>query len=99
MVLSLVGQARVLAVLLVLLADKIIGGNMKIWQQMKKLCSVVVEMATISQLMVARSLVGKRINIAVADKMIGDNMKVQQQKWRLYVIVVVVVAVTRLIMV
>ena len=59
-----VGQAGVLAVLLVLLADKILGGNMKIGQQKKELCLFLVEMATISQLIVARSLVGKRIGVA-----------------------------------
>lgn len=52
--LGLVEQARVLAVLPVLLADKVLGGNMKIGQQKEKLCSVLVEMATISQLIVAR---------------------------------------------
>ena len=54
-------------------------------------------MATFSQLIMARSLIGKRI--AVADKIIGDNMKVQQQKLLLYLIVVIVVAVTHLIVV
>lgn len=97
MVLGLVGQARVLAVLLVLLADKVLGGNMKIGQQKEKLCSVLVGMPTISQSII--SLVEKK-RIAVADKIIGGNMKVQQQKWLLYLIVVVVViAVTHLVVV
>lgn len=65
--LSLVaGQARVLAVMLVLLADKIEGGNMKIRQQTEKFCLVVVEIKTIIHLIVARSLVETRI--AVTDK-------------------------------
>lgn len=65
--LSLVaGQVRVLAVTLVLLADKIEGGNMKIRQQTEKFCLVVVEIKTIIHLIVARSLVETRI--AVTDK-------------------------------
>lgn len=65
--LSLVaGQVRVLAVMLVLLADKIEGGNMKIRQQTEKFCLVVVEIKTIIHLIVARSLVETRI--AVTDK-------------------------------
>lgn len=65
--LSLVaGQVRVLAVMLVLLADKIEGGNMKIRQQTEKFCLVVVEIKTIIHLIVVRSLVETRI--AVTDK-------------------------------
>lgn len=65
--LSLVaGQVRVLAVMLVLLADKIEEGNMKIRQQTEKFCLVVVEIKTIIHLIVARSLVETRI--AVTDK-------------------------------
>ena len=67
--LSLVGQARISAVVLVILvADKIVGDNMKIQQRKEKLCRVVGEMVTIFHLIMAGSLVGERI--AGADKII-----------------------------